>query len=125
MAKLLVTKIFTFEAAHYLPHHKGACKHRHGHSYRLEVTVSGPIQKTGPAQGMIIDFSMLKLVVNQKIIDLYDHRDLNELFANPTAEIMIEEIAKALIGYPDFTLERIRLWETSTSYAEWQAEWGR
>jgi 6-pyruvoyltetrahydropterin/6-carboxytetrahydropterin synthase len=125
MAKLTVTKIFTFDAAHRLPHHKGNCRNLHGHTYKLEVTVSGEVKKSGPATGMIIDFTMLKMYVQQKVLDLYDHRDLNICFENPTAEIMVEAIAASLLNLPEFKLEKVRLWETDTSYAEWQAEWGR
>jgi len=125
MAKLSITKIFTFDAAHRLPNHKGLCKNLHGHTYKLEVTVSGVVKQSGPAKGMIMDFTVLKMIIQQKVLDLYDHRDLNICFENPTAEIMVESIAHSLLGIEDFTLEKVRLWETSSSYAEWRAEWGR
>ena len=47
-----VTTSFTFEAAHQLPWHSGKCRNSHGHRYRLEVPVEGPI---GP-NGMVLDF---------------------------------------------------------------------
>ena len=47
-----VTRSFTFEAAHRLPWHGGRCRDLHGHGYRLEVTVEGPVD----ANGVVIDF---------------------------------------------------------------------
>ena len=119
---LTVTKIFKFEAAHWLPYYDGACRKLHGHSYKLEVTVTGS-QKTStenPQCGMIIDFSILKSIVDEKIINKVDHSNLNDLFDNPTAENMVLEFAdtieKALpIG---IKLYSMKLWETDSSYAE-------
>ena len=56
-----VTKLFEFEACHHLPHYDGACHNLHGHSYKLEVTVSGQVSKNenDPKCGMIIDFKDL------------------------------------------------------------------
>lgn len=41
--RVSVTKCFGFEAAHHLPDYKGACNRLHGHSYKLQVTVSGSV----------------------------------------------------------------------------------
>jgi 6-pyruvoyltetrahydropterin/6-carboxytetrahydropterin synthase len=78
-----VRRSFRFEAAHRLPHHPGKCRRLHGHSYRLVVTVDLPVD---PATGLAIDFSDLKTVVRERVVDPADHRDLNELVENPTAE---------------------------------------
>ena len=45
--KTSVTRSFTFEAAHQLPWHPGKCRELHGHGYRLEVTVEGPVGDNG------------------------------------------------------------------------------
>ena len=108
-----VTRSFRFEAAHQLPWHDGACRNLHGHSYRLEVTVEGPIGE----QGMVIDFADLKAAVNAKVIDRYDHRYLNDLLDNPTAELLATEIWKA-VEAADLAVCRIRLWETPDSFVE-------
>ena len=57
-----ITKRFTFEAAHSIPHHTGKCKNLHGHSYILEITVTGPIQESGPEMGMVMDFTEISNV---------------------------------------------------------------
>lgn len=118
-----VTKMFEFEACHHLPFYKGACSRLHGHSYKLEVTVSGMINKdeTDPKCGMIMDFKDLKALVKKEVIDKYDHEDLNEFFDNPTAEIMVKQMAVDIMSKlpKGVFLISCKLWETSTSYAEW------
>jgi 6-pyruvoyltetrahydropterin/6-carboxytetrahydropterin synthase len=108
-----VTRAFRFEAAHRLPWHEGKCRHLHGHSYRLEVTVTGPI---GP-QGVVLDFADLRAAVEREVIDRYDHRYLNDLMDNPTAELIAHGIWKALAA-AGLAVTRIRLWETSDSMVE-------
>ena len=121
-----ICKQFSFEAAHFLPYHKGLCRNRHGHSYKLEVEVRGvPKKGKSPQKGMIMDFGILKQIVNETIIDKLDHTDLNENFDNPTAEIMVFKIGsmirEALIAHnTGVCLQRVRLYETATAYAEWR-----
>ena len=116
-----ITKLFEFEAAHFLPHHEGLCKHMHGHSYKLEVEVTCPTL----TNGMICDFAELKERV-KGIVESYDHKVLNDYFPNPTAELMLETIANDLNVIFDYhtnlNLVRVRLWETSKSYAEWKRD---
>lgn len=77
---------FTYEAAHYLPNvpigHK--CGRMHGHSYRLIVTVRGPIN---PDTGWVIDFADVKAAVAPLVAKL-DHQTLNDIegLRNPTVE---------------------------------------
>jgi len=119
---LTVTKIFKFEAAHWLPFYDGACHNLHGHSYKLEVTVTGEVKENvkNPQCGMIIDFSVLKSIVEEKIIRRFDHSNLNEFFSNPTAENMVEYFAESInMALPtNIVLVSIKLWETDSSYAE-------
>ena len=108
-----VTRTFTFEAAHQLPWHEGKCRNLHGHSYRLEVTVEGPIGD----QGIVVDFADIKRVVEREVVDVYDHRYLNDLLDNPTAELIAAEIWKT-VESADLAVSRIRLWETPDSFVE-------
>lgn len=123
---ITVTKIFGFEACHKLPHYEGACHNLHGHSYKLEVTVSGDIKENveDPKCGMIIDFKDLKKIVNEVAVDKYDHAYLNDFFPNPTAEIMVAKIGKDIIEKlpKSVTLVSCKLWETATSYAEFNTQ---
>jgi 6-pyruvoyltetrahydropterin/6-carboxytetrahydropterin synthase len=113
---LQIRKLFSFEAAHALPFHLGKCARVHGHSYRLEVAVRGPLQAEGPARGMIVDFDDVDRVVRNIAIDLLDHQSLNEFIDNPTAERIVmwlwERLAPALNG-----LDELVLWETPNACA--------
>lgn len=77
---------FTFEAAHLLPNvaegHK--CRRLHGHSFRIEVHVSGEV---GEASGWVIDFADIRAAF-EPIFARLDHRYLNDIegLDNPTSE---------------------------------------
>lgn len=121
--KVSVTKRFTFEACHFLPHYVGACHNLHGHSYELEVTLSGEVitDVTNEKCGMILDFKDLKSTVNSIVVCGLDHSNLNDTFPNPTAESMamtIFDILDSAFSKKGLTVERIKLWETRDSYAE-------
>lgn len=121
---ITVTKIFNFEASHKLPHYEGACHNLHGHSYKLEVTISGEIKESekDPKCGMIMDFKDLKKIVNKVAVNKYDHAYLNDFFPNPTAEIMVEHIGLSIIDALPIGVYLVscKLWETATSYAEFK-----
>jgi 6-pyruvoyltetrahydropterin/6-carboxytetrahydropterin synthase len=108
-----VTRSFTFEAAHQLPWHPGRCRNLHGHSYRLEVTVEGPVGD----RGIVVDFAEIKSVVRREVIERFDHQYLNDLLDNPTAELIAAEIWKA-VESADLAVTRIRLWETADCFVE-------
>jgi 6-pyruvoyltetrahydropterin/6-carboxytetrahydropterin synthase len=108
-----VTCTFTFEAAHRLPWHTGKCRNLHGHSYRLDVTVAGPLD----VNGVVIDFDQLREIVDRTVIAAWDHRDLNEVHDNPTAELLAQR-AWAMLSDAGLQLAGLRLWETDTSSVE-------
>jgi len=117
---LTVTKIFEFEAAHHLPDYQGKCHNLHGHTYKLEVEISGPPIGEKMPKGMIYDFGNLKHDVQMQILSVYDHICLNDIDQYPTAEnILARIVAELRHGYEN-NLVRVRLWETSNSYAEWR-----
>ena len=142
-----ITKIFTFETAHVLYNYDGKCKNLHGHSYKLFVTVKGvPINDLEhPKNGMVVDFGDIKKIVNEQIIEPWDHavlingnsphKDLGEgleqqghkvIYCDfqPTCENMLYEIASRIqSNLPDeVTLAYLKLHETENSYGEWFAE---
>src|SRR5258708_39836826 len=66
----ILTKVFVFEAAHFLPEHEGKCARMHGHSYRLEVSLRGPVQEApGSEQGMVLDFGTLSALCRRTFLD--------------------------------------------------------
>lgn len=139
-----VTKEFKFEMAHALLGHDGPCKNIHGHSYQLSVTLIGkPLtDPSDPKTGMVVDFSDIKKLVNDEIIQPYDHslvlsertetivysgmKDQKLILVDfqPTSENMVIHFAKKLkASLPSgLFLHHLLLRETSTSYAEWYAE---
>jgi 6-pyruvoyltetrahydropterin/6-carboxytetrahydropterin synthase len=111
-----IRKQFRFEAAHVLPHHPGKCSRLHGHSYRFEVALEGPLQGDGPAKGMVVDFDEISAVVKPAVVERLDHASLNDFMPNPTAEHIAlwiwNELASRLKG-----LREIVVWETQTACA--------
>jgi 6-pyruvoyltetrahydropterin/6-carboxytetrahydropterin synthase len=103
-----IRKQFRFEAAHVLPHHAGKCARLHGHSYRLDVSIDGPLAASGPATGMVI--------VRANVVDALDHRHLNDIIENPTGENIVLWIWRRLSdALPQ--LAELTLWETATACA--------
>ncbi len=113
-----VRRAFEFEAAHRLPRHPGKCRQPHGHSYRIVVTVDRPVD---PSSGMAIDFADLKEIVRREVVSELDHRDVNEILENPTAEAMAvwawNRLADALPG-----LAEIEIHETSRCSVAYRGE---
>jgi 6-pyruvoyltetrahydropterin/6-carboxytetrahydropterin synthase len=146
MSKIRITKQFTFEAGHALYGYDGKCKNLHGHSYKLFVTVIGsPIADPKNVKyGMVLDFGDLKKIVNEEIVDVFDHATVfnkntphlelaNELIKRehhvlltdyqPTTEMMVIDFADKLkMRLPKtIKLHSIKLQETDSSFAEWYA----
>jgi len=146
MSTIRITKQFNFETGHALYGYNGKCKNIHGHSYKLSVTVSGkPIEDhTHVKFGMVIDFGDLKKIVNEEIVDIFDHATVfnkntphielaNELIKRdhhvilvdyqPTSEMLVidfaEKIKKRLSK--NIKLHSLKLQETETCFAEWFA----
>lgn len=139
-----ISKTFEFELAHALTGYTGACHNIHGHTYKLAVTVSGkPISdSSNPINGMVMDFSRIKSIVKEKVIDHLDHAlALNATDANrfpgiedktrviyfpfaPTCEMILFHICTTISAHlpVQVKLHSVRLHETSTSYAEWHFE---
>lgn len=146
MSGIRITKQFSFETGHALYGYDGKCKNVHGHSYKLSVTVFGkPISdNTNVKYGMVIDFSDLKKIVKEEIVNVFDHatvfnkntphvelakeledRGHNVLLVDyqPTSEMMVidfsKKIKKRLPSH--ISLHSLKLQETESSFAEWFA----
>ena len=143
MSIIRITREFSFEGAHALKGYDGKCSHIHGHSYRLAVTVTGkPIaEDNSPKKGMVIDFTDLKKIVGENIIDKFDHSlvmskdaeladEIQKVYGNvvvvdfqPTSEMLAIYFADIVSRHlPDgVQLYSIILWETEKSCAAWYA----
>ncbi|QKS71618.1 6-carboxytetrahydropterin synthase QueD [Paenalkalicoccus suaedae] len=128
--RVLVSKEFTFDAAHHLHEYEGKCKNLHGHTYKVIFGISGYVDDVG----IMLDFGDIKKSWKKDIEPYLDHRYLNEMLPpmNTTAENMVvwiyEEMEKSLQkrsahAKQSFQVEFVRLFETPTSYAEARREW--
>ncbi len=113
---LLVTKEFTFDAAHQLPNYDGKCERLHGHTWRLQVTVRAEVD---PADGIAFDFVELKRVVGDRVVSELDHAYLNDLLPHPSAENLCLWVWNRCRDLP---LHEVRCWETPTSFATLRAD---
>jgi 6-pyruvoyltetrahydropterin/6-carboxytetrahydropterin synthase len=110
---MILTKEFKFDAAHKLAWHEGKCKNLHGHTYKLQVFVSGKVNENG----IIIDFYELKKIVSEKVLEKLDHSNLNDIIDNPTAENIVIWIWEQLRD--SLNLSELKLWETDTSFVSY------
>lgn len=143
---MLITRRLEFDAGHRIPDHKSQCRHLHGHRYAIEITLSGDIiDKAGDAaNGMVMDFSQVKGLAMQHLVDEWDHAFLvfegDRVVADfldalpghktvvldrvPTAENLARLAFDRLDGvYRDtygnhLQLERVRLYETPNCWAD-------
>ncbi len=111
-----IRKQFKFEAAHVLPHHPGKCARMHGHSYRFDIVLEGPLQSEGPARGMVVDFDTISAVVKPRVVERLDHTTLNDLIENPTAEQIALWIWDAIAADLPQLVEVV-VYETATASA--------
>jgi 6-pyruvoyltetrahydropterin/6-carboxytetrahydropterin synthase len=144
MNKIRITKQFNFETGHALYGYDGACRNIHGHSYKLYVTVIGlPIDdKEDVKYGMVIDFKDLKKIVNQEVVEVFDHatvfnkntphKDLAITLKNnghkvimadyqPTCELLVIDFANKIKNRlpSNILLYSLKLQETESSFAQW------
>lgn len=94
----------------------GQCFRLHGHSYRLVVSVGGPIDR---GSGMVMNFAELKRILRSRVVERLDHQHLNDLVGDlSTAENLLWWIVAQLRGHLDLLmLDRLELWETRTACA--------
>ena len=146
MSNIRITKKFSFETGHALYGYDGKCKNVHGHSYKLSVTVIGsPITDLSNVKlGMVIDFTDLKKIVKEEVVDQFDHatvfnqttphielaKELKDrghhvilVDYQPTSENMIVDFAARIKSrLPEgINLFYLKLQETESSFAEWFA----
>ena len=137
MTRMIVTARLTFSAAHRLhnPNRDAAWNRQtydkcdnpggHGHNYALEVSVRGAIN---PETGMVIDLKRLKDIMRERVIDLVDHRNLNEDVdflrdVIPTAENLARSFWQQLApAIPHGELYEIVLQETERNSVRYRGE---
>lgn len=127
-----ITKEWTFDAAHQLMNHDGKCARLHGHTYRVQVTVAGEVNRTTgePDEGMLVDFAVLSGIWKESLEPLLDHQDLNQTIGAECWPTTAENIAAwiadtfddrlAAGDKEDVQVVRVDVWETPTGKATWR-----
>jgi len=137
-AVVRVTRRLHFSAAHRLGRDEwtaqrnaevfGLCANPnwHGHNYEIDVTVEGPIDAE---TGFVLDLKALRSLVERRVIEDVDHRNLNldvEWLAgvNPTTENLVVAVWHRLTAAlaPPVRLVKLVLWETPRNYVEYRGE---
>ena len=134
-----VTKTVKFDAAHVLTNHQGLCKNLHGHTYRVDVSVTQP---DGSGKDMVIDFKDLKAIANEVICDRFDHAFVYNTASSGECEIaaVVEKNGMRTVAIPFRStaenlarhfyeslkpripgLSAVKVWETAESCAEYVA----
>lgn len=146
---ITITRTFEWDMGHRVTNHDSLCKNPHGHRYKMEIGLSGPlITKDRDAQeGMVLDFGRLKRMIHEHIVDrldhsfMYWHKDLPmKVFAKdnpslrllavpfvPTAECITEYIASELqqlftTRLPELIVQSVTVYETPNCKAIWQRD---
>lgn len=143
---MYITRRLEFDAGHRIPDHASQCRHLHGHRYAIEITLAGDvIERAGDAaNGMVMDFSEVKSLAQQHVVDAWDHAFLAYagdravvdflqslpghktviLDCVPTAENLAKTAFRLLDNvYRDtygnhLRLHRVRLYETPNCWAD-------
>lgn len=118
-----VSKLFTFEAAHMLPRHEGKCRHFHGHSWKLRITITGLVNEYTQ---FVLDYSKLSDIM-RPLIEKFDHQCLNYFMAYPSSENVATYVADYLatvgslkVAKPISRLQ-VSVSETEKVWATWDS----
>tara|TARA_B100000768_G_scaffold44447_1_gene43216 strand:- start:1004 stop:2146 length:1143 start_codon:yes stop_codon:yes gene_type:complete len=118
--KASITKKLVFDSAHYITDHEGKCKNLHGGRYDIEISIKDRID---PMTGFVIDYSLIKNITKNLVINKFDHKTLNltcpELSWRSSTEFLAIVIWEILIEYLP-NLKKIKIYETETSYCEFK-----
>lgn len=141
-----ITRRLEFDAGHRIPSHTSQCRHLHGHRYAIEITLSGEIITTDGVseQGMIMDYSEVKRIAKEQLVDAWDHAFLvyqndqavldflNSLPNHKTVVLEVPPTAEnlAMLAFKlldsayrhsygnNLQLERVRIYETPNNWAD-------
>ncbi len=116
MPTMQLTCTFHFAASHFLTKYHGKCENLHGHNYKILITIEGTVKE----DGMVIDFKIIKDIVNKKVIDKLDHNHLNDIIDNPSAENLAVWIWDKI--KEDLPLKKITIYETEDYACEYEGK---
>ena len=101
---LTITRKLEFDAGHRIPDHKSQCRNLHGHRYTLEITLVGNVieQEGNSDNGMIMDFSDVKALAKQHLVDVWDHA-----FLVYSGDAAVRDFLASLPGHKTVMIDRI------------------
>ncbi len=101
---LTITRKLEFDAGHRIPDHKSQCRNLHGHRYTLEITLVGQVieQEGNSDNGMIMDFSDVKALAKQHLVDVWDHA-----FLVYSGDVAVRDFLASLPGHKTVMIDRI------------------
>lgn len=108
----------SFSAAHHLLNYDGVCENQHGHNWKVEAFFAGTeLDKSN----LLVDFKLLKKELN-KVLDVLDHKDINELPQFMGQSPSSEYIARFIYNELKKTMPqviKVSVWETVNSCASY------
>ena len=101
---LTITRKLEFDAGHRIPDHNSQCRNLHGHRYALHITLTGEvIEQDGRSdKGMIMDFSDIKALANQHLVERWDHAFL--VYEN---DVAVRQFLDSMPEHKTVVLDRI------------------
>jgi 6-pyruvoyltetrahydropterin/6-carboxytetrahydropterin synthase len=101
---LTITRKLEFDAGHRIPDHKSQCRNLHGHRYTVEITLVGQVidVEGSSDNGMIMDFSDVKALAKQHLVDVWDHA-----FLVYEKDHAVREFLQSLPGHKTVVIPRI------------------
>jgi 6-pyruvoyltetrahydropterin/6-carboxytetrahydropterin synthase len=101
---LTITRKLEFDAGHRIPDHASQCRNLHGHRYTLEITLTGQVvEHDGQSDnGMIMDFSDVKALAKENLVDLWDHA-----FLVYEKDIAVKDFLQSLPDHKTVVLNRV------------------
>ena len=101
---LTITRKLEFDAGHRIPDHKSQCRNLHGHRYVLEITLTGNVidAEGNSDNGMIMDFSDVKSIAKEHLVDVWDHA-----FLVYEKDAAVKEFLSSLPGHKTVVIDRI------------------
>lgn len=132
-----IAKEFRWEMGHRLPHHDGACRNVHGHSYRMQVEVEGTVN---PETGMVLDFGEISALVkplvaeldhaflcqdtDTEVLELLERMDMKRVVIDVPStvenicKLFVDRLQPLFADLPQVERFTVRIWETASSEAE-------
>lgn len=101
---LTITRKLEFDAGHRIPDHKSQCRNLHGHRYALQITLSGAVvEQDGQSDnGMIMDFSDVKALAKEHLVDVWDHA-----FLVYEKDLAVKQFLESMPGHKTVVLNRV------------------